>query len=488
LLLLAGLAGATFYALPRAPGPVSLSYEVSLAGAGQGKLTVYLTLHGKLPRGLRLITPAGLAPGAAGGATSGVTTTLLSASHPLGDGRAGPELPVEQTNEAWVLRHAGQRETRLVYQVTLDQASALDQDIRNHLSAAAAGGVRIAGFHSFLLPERILIEDLSVRFRQTTGGRLAAPWPTGPATAGLPALRTAGLLPGNRSIRDPHQVFLPADLRDLGNSLIAWGDLRPLEREVEGCSLRLAMSDRWLFADTDLMHLLTRIAAAEISFFGSAPHPAILVLVAPNPVLAREGFDYYGVHLGQSVLLFLAPETTFADLSEQAASVAAHEMFHGWLGEAIRQEDPAMLWFVEGATTWYAARFLAEAGIWSPRRAAAVLRDRIERDYHTSRLLHAESIAAAAAGVMRDGDNTRFAYAGGCLAAAALDRRLAGTDPARHPLDDILRRLYERRSAEALSRRDLEAAVLAVTGIDCAAWLDRHVYGKEPLPPLDPMF
>jgi predicted metalloprotease with PDZ domain len=374
-------------------------------------------------------------------------------------------------------------------------------------------GLRIAGAQLFAVPTTAEVAAVRVQFLGGWDGHLAVPWAAEPSprdAAGvsapdyLPAANPAGggATAGEASsldlagLADPDTVqpaplvpvYRPQGLRDLWNGFLAWGDLRVSEVPVAGCPVRLAVSGDWLFEDDDLRWLLSRIAHAELDFFGSAPQPSILCLVAANPVSAADGFEYYGVHAGHSLLLFLDPRTSWADLGEKAASVAAHEMFHGWLGEAIRQEDPGLIWFVEGVTTWCTPRLLEAAGIWTRERSEQVLGGRIERDYFGSELLGRTSLASAAAEVMVDGATTRFAYAGGSLAAAALDAWLARTTGSAHPLDDVLRLLYERREEGVLTRPALEAAVRAVAGDDCAPWLDAYVYGKETLPHLDSLF
>ncbi len=179
------------------------------------------------------------------------------------------------------------------------------------------------------------------------------------------------------------------------------------------------------------------------------------------------------------------PDVTWGELEDRAASVISHEMFHGWLGEAIPQSDPATLWFTEGATTWFAARMLTAAGVWTPDHTRAVLEARLDRDYRANPLLGTVSVADAAAEVMAGADQVRFAYAGGMAACAALDQWLGERSGLDHPLDQVLRRLYDTRDGHDLSRASLQEAVHAVTGVDCAAWLDDHVYGKTALPPSD---
>ena len=93
-----------------------------------------------------------------------------------------------------------------------------------------------------------------------------------------------------------------------------------------------------------------------------------------------------------------------------------------------------------------------------------------------------------AAQIMQDADTVRYAYAGGCLAALSLDRWLAEQTGADHPLDAVLRHLYDTANGEGLTRQALSDAIAATTGLDCEIWLDRHVYGNEALPLPDSLF
>ncbi len=228
--------------------------------------------------------------------------------------------------------------------------------------------------------------------------------------------------------------------------------------------------------------MIRRIARTEMGFFGSAPTNQITVILSPNRVGGEGRFDLYGIHTGSSVLVMMDPATTWGDLEDQSASVIAHEMFHGWLGEAIPQRDPDMLWFTEGATTWYAARMLTAAGVWSPDHARAVLQTRLDRDYTKNRLKNRITVAEASAEVMAGPEQVRFAYAASVSACMNLDKWLTERTGQQRPLDLVLRHLYEVRDGSPLTRLGLEAAVLEATGVECTEWLEKHVYSKTILP------
>ncbi len=54
-----------------------------------------------------------------------------------------------------------------------------------------------------------------------------------------------------------------------------------------------------------------------------------------------------------------------------------------------------------------------------------------------------------------------------------------------NPLDAVLRYLYDNRDGTPLSRESLQAAIVEVTGVETAAWLDFFAYDTNPVPPLD---
>ncbi len=450
----------------RVQRPFDLDYEVDLGGAAQGRLDVTLRVTGRPPGTLRLIQPGGLFHEAAGG----VAVAPLAAWNFTREGGRGAPLAVRPQGRGWTVDGLSQGGA-LQYRVTLPPPGPADPDIRAHLSARRGAGLRVAGFHLFLVPEEARVGRLAVRFTggpAAAPGRLAAPWPTAGAPEGI--------------------VHLPTGLRDLTDALIAWGDPRLREREVAGCAVRLAVRGDWAFSDAELERLVARIGAAEIAFFGAPPHPSMLVLIDANPLPAAAGFPYYGLHVGHSLLLLLDPAAARSDLEDKAASLIAHEMFHGWLGEEIRQQGTEMNWFVEGATSWYAARLLVDAGVWSAARAREVVGGRVEAHYLGSPLRGRETIAGAARGLLRDGETTRFAYAGSTLAAHQFDAWLAGRTGRDHPLDAVLRDLHARRADGPLTRDALEGSVRRLCRVDCRAWLDAHVYGNEPLPPPAALF
>lgn len=497
---------AAYFLIPQTPDPLQLAYELDLEDAPEGSLVITLVAEGDLPRKLNLEFP----PGVFGDLRNGVHPHSATAHALNPDGTKAKPLAVERTPDGWEVGTRGVQRAGFIYQVDLNHIQGLEEDVRRHISTPVTGGLRVAGFEVFLQPVGPEVADITVTVHNPEGLQVLVPWPalvkdeapdlTDPARK--PSMQ-ANVSPGQgfqptpdlppRSAVDPGRaaamqpvpsnlLFHPQSLADLNNSLMICGNIQVLSTQVRECVIQLATDQVWSFPLDSALDMVRRIARTEMGFFGSAPTSQITVILAANRVTGQKKFDIYGVHTGSSVLVMMAPQTTWGELEDQCASVIAHEMFHGWLGEAIPQKDPQMLWFTEGATTWYAARMLTAAAIWTPDHSRAVLEARLERDYKLNPLKTQMSVAQAAAEVMADSEQVRFAYAGGLSACMNLDLWLAQLTGKSRPLDQVMRHLYENRDGSPLTRLAFEKAVLEATGIDCKVWLDDNVYKKSTLP------
>ncbi len=488
------------------PDPLTLTYELDLQKAPQGDLTVTMIATGDLPGTLALTLPAG----AFGGQNSAVSLGRPEAHILTADGGQGKSLELSGEPGDWRLDTAGAERIGVIYNVVLRSVSGQETDIRKHISAPVNGGVRAAGYEVFLQPANRPIAGITVAVHNPADLPFMAPWPPllhlrDASFAKPEKIGGADLAPGlgfdpldgkagprkqsrAQRLSEPvpaNLLYHPRDLDDMNNALLVCGNIHSVVIQVRGAVIQLATDRAWAFPLQEARDLVVGIARTEVAFFGSTPTDQITIMLAANEVTAIAGFDAYGLHTGSSVLVMLDPATNGVQLRENAASVIAHEMFHGWLGEAIPQTDPRTLWFTEGATTWFAARMLTAGGIWTPAHAREVLRDRLTRGYAQSPLLGHLSVAAAGAEVMAGADQVRYAYAGGVAACMALDRWLAGESGMMRPLDQVLRVLYDQHDGEPLSPQSLITVIRQVTGVDCTAWLDQHVYGTAALPPLD---
>ena len=70
--------------------------------------------------------------------------------------------------------------------------------------------------------------------------------------------------------------------------------------------------------------------------------------------LSRLG-HYFGLRFNASMILLLDPRSARDRLEKEPAALCAHEFFHSWIGELVRQRGYEMNWFVEGVATLWAA-------------------------------------------------------------------------------------------------------------------------------------
>ena len=157
-LLIAILAAAAWYAVPRPPQPVTLTYEIDLAQAARGELTVCMVVDGDLPESLELAFP----PGVFGDRRNGVTPSVASAHALLKNGTIGDSLPVSVTADGWRLPLLPGERIGFTYRIDLASVGQLEQDIRKHISAPVVGGLRAAGFEIFLRPRGVAVANISV--------------------------------------------------------------------------------------------------------------------------------------------------------------------------------------------------------------------------------------------------------------------------------------------------------------------------------------
>ena len=497
---------AAYFLIPSSPTPIQLTYELDLENAPEGSLIITLIAEGELPRNMNLEFP----PGVFGDTMNGVNPHSATANVLNPDGSQGNPLAVQRTIDGWQVATKGARRAGFIYQVDLNHVQGMDGDVRRHISTPVAGGLRVAGFEVFLQPVGMEVDDITVTLHNPEDIKVLVPWPALVQSSNRAHLASAqkhikpanisqgqGYLPATGAtppnIQDPGRaaisrpvpsnlLYHPQDLEDLNNALLICGDLQVISAQVRETVIQLATDHQWQFPLGGALDMVRRIARTEMAFFGNAPTSQITVILSANNITGKDRFDIYGVHTGSSVLVMMNSNTTWEELEDQCASVIAHEMFHGWLGEAIPQKDPDMLWFTEGATTWYAARMLTASGVWTPDHSRAVLQARLERDYKLSPLKSQLSVAEAAADVMAGPDQVRYAYAAGVNACINLDQWLAELTGKSRPLDQVLRHLYENRDGTPLTRLKFQDAVQQATGIDCTVWLDDHVYKKTTLP------
>jgi predicted metalloprotease with PDZ domain len=433
----------------------SAHYDVSLIDPAAGRMDVELRVSGLSRSRLYL-----------GYASSGVHGGILPAAnfHVRSATRAdGTPLSIATDGDTWELRGA-RGEVRVRYEVYLDSGRPGGAFAEEAFSSLTQAGARLMGADVFLFPVLGEPEQLTARYQLPGGWRLAHPFQTGESTAAYPSLRS------------------------LYHSVVAAGPYRVQTRQVEDCELVLAVLGDFRFDDEVLLDVLSRLVRYELAFLGASPRPRYLFVVNPHPRTGDpDRLHYFGLNFDGSMLLLIDGDSDRERLNAEPAQLCAHEFFHNWLGETVRQRRYDMNWFVEGVTTFYSYQVRMESGMLRFDAYASDLRRRYLDEYRASPLYGNKSVADAGRAVLEEEATTGYLYAGGVLLAASLDGEIDRVTRGTASLDDLVLALVLRARADrqfVLTRHALEEELQRLTDTPFGAWLDDHVYGTQepPLP------
>ncbi len=369
--------------------------------------------------------------------------------------RQGRPLAVRAGDGRWLVENGGSDFT-IDYDVVLTIEDRYSADVRDMMTYVGDDRSRILGRDVFLVPE------LNV-----AGGVLV----------------DVAMLPGwSLSSSSPHirnRVIVP-DCAELPFTMAVSGDYRSLARTVAGTEIALAIADTWSFTDEEFFDVVCRIVAEEISLFGSSPRSRYLFVCDGNPVMGGDRFDYYGIHYGGSMILFLDGRLDRSGLVDTPMAIVAHEFFHNWNGEALGPAGTEFLWFIEGVTNYYAYQVLRDSRVITDEQYGLHRRAIGER-YRENPYAAKVSIGEAANSDMRDKDMVNLLYDGGFLAAEALDERLLAETGGKVALVEVLKHMCGNagRSVVADESSFLRSAA-ALGGGDLSAYLNDLVHTPCP--------
>ncbi len=430
--------------------PVTAHYRVQIESPEEGIVHVRLDLEGHEASRLFL----------------GFSANAVAKSAPVSKFRVrravdaqGRELAISRDRGRWVIERSKgaitvEYETHLLGQRDSDYA-------REVLSRLDAEGGRLLGSDIFLFPVGRSVTDLKVTFELPPGWALFHPFQTADFEAAPPTVRS------------------------LYNSAIAVGPYRSTRRQIEGIDVVLAVQGRFAFGDDDLTEVISEVVSQQIRRFGMPKRSRYVFVVNEHPDQKDPDLlHYFGLHFDGSMVVLIDPRTDRRRLRREPASLCAHEFFHNWLGELVRQKGYEMNWFVEGVTTWYAYQSLIATRMLDRGSFAQEVRKRYRRI--APRLDSNERISVASAGqqVLQDPSTTQMLYSGGLFVAIALDEAIRRSSGGQESLEDLLAMLFEeaRRDADGVFTRDaLEAALGKLTGQDWRTWLEAYAYGEDPL-------
>lgn len=289
-------------------------------------------------------------------------------------------------------------------------------------------------------------------------------------------------------------TFTARDYDELCDSPLELGTHRLARFEALGKPHELAVWGRGNLELDRLVADARRIVEAAGALMGGLPYERYLFIV--HLVDRRKG----GLEHARSTTLAVHRMGFFPRKAyEETLGLLAHEFFHLWNVKRLRpaafhpfdygrEQYTRLLWWFEGATSYFENVLLARAGILSPRHWLAHLGrafTQLERTPGARKMGLEEASLTAWVKYYRPDENSNNSavsyYLKGELVAFALDLALRA---AGRSLDDLLRLLYARHAESGLPEDGVERAVEELLGEGGAReFFDRYVRGTEPLEP-----
>lgn len=297
-------------------------------------------------------------------------------------------------------------------------------------------------------------------------------------------------------------TFLAADFDTLVDSPFEIGTHRLYEFTAAGKPHTLAIwgegnaNPEQIIADTQ------RIIAVEAELYGDLPYDRYLFLLH----LSASGFG--GLEHNNSCSLNY-PRFEFRDREKynRFMQLVAHEFFHLWNVKRIRpraletfdyerENYTPLLWFCEGATSYYDTLIPLRAGIYNVQTFLEILSKDISRYLATPgrnvQPLGESSFDAWIKLYRRDAysDNNQISYyLKGKLVSLLLDLMIRTRHKNTRSLDDVMRLLWHKfgKTETGYTETDLHYALEEVLGMDLYGTLEHCIETAEPLP-LDEYF
>jgi predicted metalloprotease with PDZ domain len=332
--------------------------------------------------------------------------------------------------------------------------------------------------HGFVSPAGVF---LGVRGREAEPHRLVVSPP--------PGWQVATALEGGPT------EFTASHYDELIDSPLELGTHRLVRFEALGVAHELAV---WGRGNVDLTRLsvdLETIVETVGGFWGGLPYQRYLFILHLTGK-GRGGLE----HMASTAVLY--PRLGFSDPEAygEALSLLIHEFFHAWNVKRLRpaaltpyqyegEQYTRLLWWFEGATSYYEQLLLARAGLLTARRylkSLGRLLTTLARTPGAEKLTVEEASQLAWVKLYRPDENSGNSgvsyYLKGELVALALDLALRR---AGHDLDGVMRDAYARWAKGGMPEDGIETLVAARIGEGPArALFDATVRGHG-LPALD---
>ncbi len=286
---------------------------------------------------------------------------------------------------------------------------------------------------------------------------------------------------------------------------VQWAAHATVDFDVLGVPHRLAVCGHP--ADLDARRLaadLQAICAEQAATFGGAPPPSrylFLVTAVADGYGGLEHADSCSLLCARDDLPRLGDDGPCEGYTK-FLGLCSHEYFHLWNVKRIRpavfdrpdlsrEVHTTLLWFFEGATSYYDDLFLVRSGRITVKNYLDLLAHSVTRHLRTPgrrRQSVAESSFDAWTKFYKPDENTPNAivsyYLKGSLVALGLDVELRLRTDNRMSLDDVLRTLWKRHGGDGrgIAEGDLERLAADLCGADLGPFFERYVYGRDELP------
>lgn len=290
---------------------------------------------------------------------------------------------------------------------------------------------------------------------------------------------------------------------------VEMGELQWVEFEACGIPHRMAIYGQGRFDLARIAQDLKPICETQIQLFGEAPFDEYLFLVT----VTRDGYgglehpDSTALLASRDMLPHLYMGETPSERYLDFLELCSHEYFHAW---NVKRIQPAcyqgcdlsqpvythLLWWFEGATSYYDLRFLFDAGI-------------IDRDTYLKRLAqqltrvwrmpgrHVQSVAESSfltwTKFYQQDENAPNAiisyYTKGAAIVLGLDLLIRRYTHGKRSLDDLMRQLWRLYGKPGVGIEDDTIEVLAseIAGHDLSDYFQSVLYGTSDVP-LDELF
>jgi len=289
-------------------------------------------------------------------------------------------------------------------------------------------------------------------------------------------------------------TFGARDYDELADSPLEIGTHRTVRFEALGRPHELALWGRGNVDEPRLAEDARRIVEAFGALMGGGGLPYDRYLFIVHLADKRRG----GLEHARSTTLHVSRHGFFPrEAYEETLGLLAHELFHAWNVKRLRpaallpydygrEQYTRLLWWFEGATSYYAQVALARAGILEPGRWLGSLGQALtslERTPGARKMSLEEASFLAWVKHYRPDENSPNSavsyYLKGELVVLALDLALrrAGSS-----VDEVLKALWARHRERGVPEDGVEPVVAERLGAEGARrFFDRFVRGTEPL-------